>query len=50
MDKFKILTIILISFMLLCFVIYIYNKHISMLINPNYKTNNELIKKKKHYL
>ena len=47
MDKFKILTIILISFTLLCFVIYIYNKHISLLINPNYKTNNELVKKNK---
>lgn len=44
MDKFKLLLIILVIFTLICFMIYIYNKHISLLITPNYKTNNELIK------
>ena len=47
MDKFKLLIIILIVFILVCFMIYIYNKHISLLITPKYKTNNELIKNNK---
>ena len=47
MDKYKILAIIVLSFLLLCLVVYIYNKHISILINPAYKTNDELINKQK---
>ena len=47
MDKIKLLLIILVVFTLICFMIYIYNKHISLLITPKYKTNNELIKKNK---
>lgn len=44
MDKFKLLAIILIVFTLICFMVYIYNKHISLLITPKYETNNELVK------
>ena len=44
MDKFKLLIIILVTFTLLCFVVYIYNKHISLLLAPKYKPNNEFVK------
>lgn len=47
MDKIKLLLIILVVFTLICFMIYIYNKHISLLITPKYKTNNELVKDNK---
>jgi len=46
-NKIKIGIIILISFLLICIMIYIYNKHISLLVNPEYKTNNEYINKNK---
>lgn len=47
MDKFKLLVIILVVFTLICFMVYIYNKHISLLITPKYQTNNEFVRDNK---
>ena len=44
MEKFKLLLIITVVFVLICFMLYIYNKHISLLITPKFKTNNEFVK------